>query len=97
MNMGVCVIFKLLQYFLGGRNLLHLTICIFGILAVEELVEVLHGWDRVKVVLFRWVTRHPLEAACTPWIKWSDFAVACSDEDVDQEKEDSYGENERTD
>ena len=98
MNMFVGVAFLLSHNFFGCGDLSHcVRRRIFFVFAMEKLVEVMHCWDHIKVVLFWWVACHPFKAACIPWIKRRLRRIARSDHDVYQEQQDADGQNKRSD
>ena len=89
MDMRVGIVFQFLQHFFSSLDLLHHTVGVFLILAVEEFVQVVHGRNAVEVVFFRRVGGHPLEAARIPWIKRCHLALARCDDHVDEEQQNS--------
>ncbi len=69
---------------------------VFFVLAVEELVQMVHMRDGVEVVFLWWVGGHPLQAAGVPRVKRSAHLAACRYHDVDEEQAHTDRQNQRT-
>ena len=64
MNVLVGMSFLIGENLFRGCNLLvFMRNRVLLILAMEELIEVMHGRNDIEVVFLRWATGHPLQSA----------------------------------
>ena len=95
MNVGVGIVLEFGKNLLGCRHFAHgVGYRVFFILAMEELIQVVHMRNGVEVVFLRRAGGHPLQTAGIPRVKWRAHFAACCNHDVDQEEQHTQGEYE---